>query len=1072
MRGTTWYRLLGLLSLVVALWPQSALAFTDVWVFDPNTNNPKYVGKTGSGVGDPYVYQCSASVGNKVPSSCTIDATTWAIGFSDWATWGFGGYWVYAPSYLAYFGWPYVGLGTPEYSMGPVNFTFKHQTYDAWAPCPPVQATTTYTCGAGGGGAGGGGDCSQYTWYYDADGDGVGVNDPATNVTGVCEPPSGNYSSQAGDECPDYYWLTAKITMCVDQDGDWIPLATEIQACPDEPGVAECYLISEFHGPDCDDTNPLIGGKIWYCTDADADGYCKGKAYGPDYFEHCPNLQAPFVKVWDTKPGDECDTIPQIQKKTLFCIDTDTDGFGDPAVCEAQCFYDPVSANPPGWMPPEKKDCPGGDNDWNVKPTAKWVIDCDGDGYYTDGVVKTGCPPKPQPPAYCATTNHPQQNQPGFVPPAYVIVTSTAGQALQAGDCDDADTFEQPGATWVKDEDSDDWYNPQENVVNCNGPSAPTPGGTYVALASPVGQALQKGDCDDTDPQIREITYEFADQDADGLGDTGVVNVHHCANAPASDPDQPPYNWVAHPDDLTPLGDANPSFMNTFFVTDAYPPFCYYQAQSAPPGAPCAPPGDLCATRYMACSGTSVQNCFLNVPLLCVPQVFRAAYCPALMTLPGEEGGWFLSQSMENHSPYGTFVPMITQAQLAAWHPAPATISYNNPMLLQACLFQEHTFYEGLQGWIDTGAGEMYASLNFDMGEPVEVHFLVKKTGTDYTLDFEFFRNDPLTEHWYLDVQSRPTVAMSQTDLGVYFVQSATANTVSDLLAITGTAQAMPMPIPIRYTTGPKTGTVECVWLGELLPASDCAFRISGAPPSPLSVWDSVQSIFKMMFNTTDTDGDGVRDVAELLMPGLPESLAVQITYDGFATPTQSGWASVYLEYPYALEPADALFWAQGRQRAHDLAELVFARTQEIMQQYVGDQWIPPMQIADWHTLIDTGIPSFLWYAPDYAVASRYTAWSEQFLSLPVLPMQIPAGMTNAQVLLPLDQIRTRINLWEILNRTGPGEAGIAYLADVILHEILHHHIYISDDVDPHGELEHALIFGITGQFIDYGCSR
>ncbi|MCP3980554.1 MAG: PKD domain-containing protein, partial [bacterium] len=325
----------------------------------------------------------------------------------------------------------------------------------------------------------------------DVDGDDWGDDSPPGNIA-------------SGSDCDDGDPLVhPTTTWYADIDGDGFG----------DPGVSvvQCDAPASYRldNTDCDDTSPTAAAT--YPGSAPNDNIaCMRDVDGDNWGDANPPA--------GVSPGTDCDDNNEVvHPETMWYLDLDTDGFGDPGVSVTQCaqpdfhllnntdcddsgptaaFTFPGAAlndgagcmkdvddddwgddtPPPGVM--AGTDC--NDVDAVLTPVTVWHADTDTDGFGDPGVTQVQCP------------------QP-------------AGYLLDNTDCDDtsgtaAATYPgaapNDGAGCMKDVDSDDWGD--------DNPPAGVSSGT---------------DCDDTDSVLNPTTIWYADTDLDGFGDPGVSQV-------------------------------------------------------------------------------------------------------------------------------------------------------------------------------------------------------------------------------------------------------------------------------------------------------------------------------------------------------------------------------------------------------------------------------------------------------------------------------------------------------------------------------------------------------------------
>ena len=312
------------------------------------------------------------------------------------------------------------------------------------------------------------------TWYKDADND--GYSDGTTKTQ--CSQPkdykqSTDLTAITGDCNDDDPEINPATEWFLDADNDGYYSSLQIggrQQC-ESPGQGWKYK-GLLGGGDCNDDDPAINPTtIWY-LDADNDGYNDPLYIGTPSCTH-PLDGRNYIT---TTKGPDCnDNDATYNQETVWVIDQDGDGYytGTPYT---GCLF--IGAT--GYVRKTNQlpgDCD--DNDPAVNPQTVWVLDADGDGYYV-GTPVTSC------------------SSPGT---GYVIKTNQ-----QAGDCDDSNKFSSPGAVWYKDADNDN-YSDGTTITGCDQPDG------YKAATALIATT---GDCNDDDPEINPATEWFLDADNDG----------------------------------------------------------------------------------------------------------------------------------------------------------------------------------------------------------------------------------------------------------------------------------------------------------------------------------------------------------------------------------------------------------------------------------------------------------------------------------------------------------------------------------------------------------------------------
>ncbi len=301
------------------------------------------------------------------------------------------------------------------------------------------------------------------TWYADADGDSYG---DAGSTTVACDQPSGH---------------VADATDCDDGAAAVNPAASEI-----------CDGIDN----DCDgavdgDDSSVTGTATWY-ADLDGDGY--GDA--GTSVEAC---SAPSGYVGDATDCDDGDgAVNPAASEICDSIDNDCDGLVD-------------------------------DDDTSVTGVTTWYIDYDGDGF---GGLRSTARSCVAPSGYVADNTDCDDSDASAFPGGTEVCDGADNDCDGTTDEDDA----TDASTWYADSDGDGYGDAGSTTEACTMP------GGYVADATDCDDgdaAINPGageacngyddDCDGLvdidDPDITGTTTYYADDDGDGFGDAGDVEV-------------------------------------------------------------------------------------------------------------------------------------------------------------------------------------------------------------------------------------------------------------------------------------------------------------------------------------------------------------------------------------------------------------------------------------------------------------------------------------------------------------------------------------------------------------------
>jgi hypothetical protein len=247
-------------------------------------------------------------------------------------------------------------------------------------------------------------------------------------------------------------------------------------------------------------------------VDEDEDGW----AASEDCNDGAPSIHPGATELCDGLDQD-CDGSSEDEPTTLFFVDADLDGFGDPGATVAACEEGPgVVANGADCddtsddvNPDEEETCDGADSncsgDENDAVDGEYFfIDTDLDGYGTSARLKR-----------CELTD---------------------GLSTVSGDCDDSADAVFPGADEVCNGDDDDcdrevdeegaaggadWY------PDADGDGYGVPGAPISGCEAPLGYGAGTSDCDDADAGVHPDATETCDgedQDCDGAVDDDAAD--------------------------------------------------------------------------------------------------------------------------------------------------------------------------------------------------------------------------------------------------------------------------------------------------------------------------------------------------------------------------------------------------------------------------------------------------------------------------------------------------------------------------------------------------------------------
>ena len=379
----------------------------------------------------------------------------------------------------------------------------------------------------------------------DADGDGFFVDVDCDDYNASVHPEMNELCDALDNDCDGTVDEDVILSFYADRDGDGFgDPETEIQSCEQPNGYVTVAT-------DCDDENPdVFSGAPEACNhiddncdgnidedlfsglfyDGDGDGHgdvnlpsedCSGGVgyvyYGDDCDDSNPNIY-PFALELCDEIDNNCDGDIDEGKTTTFYRDLDEDGFGDEfstiEACSLPNGYvqnhtdcdDADTLQFPGaaeFCNEEDDDCDG-NTDENPVDSPTWYYDIDGDGFGSSFIVALECL---APPGYVGTNTDCDDTNIAVYPQATEICDNLDNDCNGSIDDNAIDAFH-----WYRDEDRDDYGNPNDTIYQCNQSYA------YI---------LNNTDCNDNDSSINPGAVEYCngeDEDCDGVIDNGTID--------------------------------------------------------------------------------------------------------------------------------------------------------------------------------------------------------------------------------------------------------------------------------------------------------------------------------------------------------------------------------------------------------------------------------------------------------------------------------------------------------------------------------------------------------------------
>jgi hypothetical protein len=341
-------------------------------------------------------------------------------------------------------------------------------------------------------------------YWPDADGDGFG--DASAAASGLCEATAG-FAANPGD-CDDG---DASVNPDAQEDCTMVDRNCDLDAYAGASDLTEWFVDSDgdgFGAPDASTTS--CAQPAGYADNSDDCDDFSDTAY-PGATEICNNRDDDCNQLID----DDADGAE------MLWLDTDADGYGDPATGGMYCPGNDVVDDDTDCddtndqiNPGRPEICDGIDNDCDpstdedVVSGDVYYADADGDGYGLTGGELYACDPP-------------------------------TGAITVAGDCDDGDATISPDADELCDAvdrncDGDPELDATDATTfyadnDSDGVGAEFD--TIEACSQPAGYLTTGGDCDDDDPAFQAYTV-YPDADGDGFGDANSAGIQGCSVAP------------------------------------------------------------------------------------------------------------------------------------------------------------------------------------------------------------------------------------------------------------------------------------------------------------------------------------------------------------------------------------------------------------------------------------------------------------------------------------------------------------------------------------------------------------
>ncbi len=310
----------------------------------------------------------------------------------------------------------------------------------------------------------------------------------------------------ADSDRPDDTGCDEVFLLYRDADGDGYGAGPAQDSCVPLEGFVEV-------DGDCDDAIALIhpGAEESDCTDPvdyncdGSVGYVDGDGDGHAACVDCDDADA-AVNLDATEVcndvDDDCDGLiddqdDPVEGTSTWYADTDGDGLGDPDSAVEAC-------DAPAETVADATDCDDGSGD--VGGATTWYSDTDGDGFGDATATAAACE---QPSGFVSDATDCDDASYSVNPDADELCGNKTDDDCD-GSTDEDDAID--ATTWTVDADGDGY--------------ADSSGATTVACEQPSGYASVTGDCDDADSGVNPGATEVCDgidQDCDGDQDDGNV---------------------------------------------------------------------------------------------------------------------------------------------------------------------------------------------------------------------------------------------------------------------------------------------------------------------------------------------------------------------------------------------------------------------------------------------------------------------------------------------------------------------------------------------------------------------